>query len=97
MAPDGTPNAGGRNAEHAARRTSSCAFADNVAAAAMRAYDAVLAHLADRDPSRSTERGQTVLAAVVAVEVWERLARHAASHPCRRHRVADEGVSLPEV
>ena len=66
MAPDGTPNAGGRNAEHAARRTSSCAFADNVAAAAMRAYDAVLAHLADRDPSRSTERGQTVLAAVVA-------------------------------
>lgn len=66
MAPDGTPNAGGRNAEHAARRTSSCAFADNVAAVAMRAYDAVLAHLADRDPSRSTERGQTVLAAVVA-------------------------------
>ena len=34
MAPDGTPNAGGRDAEHAARRTSSCAFADNVAAAA---------------------------------------------------------------
>lgn len=66
MAPDGTPNAGGRDAEHAARRTSSCAFADNVAAAAMRAYDAVLAHLAHLDPSRPTERGQTVLAAVVA-------------------------------
>ena len=61
MAPDGPPKRG-RNAEHTARRTSSCAFADNVACAAMRAYDAARASLPDQDP----ERGQTVLAAVVA-------------------------------
>lgn len=64
MAPDGPPGGGGRNAEHAARRVSSCAFADNVAEAAMMAYDAALARLTDHESGK--DRGQTVLAAVVA-------------------------------
>jgi hypothetical protein len=51
MAPDGTPNAGGRNAEHAARRTSSCAFADNVAAAA-KAQAVTDAEAAEREAAR---------------------------------------------
>ena len=66
MAGGGAP--GPRSAEHAARRTSSCAFAENLASAAIAARDAAVAALPEPARARAlaASRGQTVLAAVVA-------------------------------
>lgn len=61
---------GARSAEHAARRTSSCALADHIASASISAYDAALASLPEsaRSLAPGAGRAQTVLASVVALD-----------------------------
>ena len=61
---------GARSAEHAARRTSSCALADHIASASISAYDAALASLPEsaRSLALGAGRAQTVLASVVALD-----------------------------
>ena len=82
---------GARSAEHAARRTSSCALADHIASASISAYDAALASLPEsaRSLAPGAGRAQTVLASVVALDA--RLDPPPRRLPRRGHKIPPRG------